>query len=83
MNEQGNVMRAMVGGLIFILGMIVLMTLWSPLMIYLLPLLQNTETIAMGDLVASMILLIPAIVTFVGIAILASEAYGGIRGQQQ
>jgi len=82
-NDKGNVMRAMIGGLMMIIGLVIMFSLWSPLVAILLPLLANSETIAMGAVIQAIVLLIPAIVVFVGVVILVSEAYGGDGGGQQ
>jgi len=81
LNQNGNVIRAMVGGILFIFGMLIQMVLWSPLVAMLLPYLRNSETISMGPIIESIVLLIPTIVAFVGVIILVSEALGG-RQQQ-
>lgn len=77
MNENGNVMRPIVGALTFAIGMIVLMVLWSPLLGILLPLLENAETIAFGPVLQGIIIIIPAIVIFSGIVLIVSSIYGG------
>lgn len=82
MNQNGNVMKAMIGGILFIFGMLIQMVMWSPLVAFVLPYLDNAETIAMGGVVKAIILLIPAIVAFVGVVILVSEALGGNQPPQ-
>ena len=73
-------MRGIMGGLLFIIGMLVLMVMWSPLVGFLLPLLDNSETVLLGGTVKTIITIIPAILVLTGVAVLASEAFGG--GQQ-
>jgi len=79
MNQKGNVMSAAMGGLMFAIGMLIFLTLWSPLFSYMEPLF-NTETMAMSSLVRQLILIVPFVLTGVGLVIIANEAFGN-RGE--
>jgi len=80
MNSQGNVMRAMLGGIMFIVGMLILLVVWGPLFATLAPYLDNAEVITLGPIMKLIIMFVPAMVAFTGIIILISEASGdGIR----
>jgi len=69
-------MTAITGGFMFLIGMVILMTLWSPLVAVLMPFLDNTDTVAMGGIIKMIVTMVPAIVAFIGIVILANEAFG-------
>lgn len=73
-----NAMRAMIGAILFVFGLMVFLVLWSPLMIWLLPLLENADVIwggGEGGLLQGIVVMIPAIVVFSGIVLLISSAF--------
>ena len=76
MNQNGNVMTAFIGGILFIMGIFMMLVLWSP--IYALAVqFINEETMFMGSTIVFFIQLVPIITCLVGVILIASEAFGG------
>jgi len=83
LNQKGSIMRAMMGGLMFIIGIMILTVLWGPLYNMLLPFIGNADNMTgggEGGVIQSIVLLIPMIVTFTGAALIIYEAFE--RGPQ-
>ena len=69
-----NPLKGIVGALIFIIGMLVFLTIWSPI-VSLIPAFLNADTMVMTTEIFGIILLIPAIVVFTGIVVIVSAVF--------
>lgn len=76
-----NPLKGIIGGLLFIMGMVVFLALWTPL-VTLLPALICSETMAMADIVWGLILLIPAVVVMTGIIMIVGAVFEPSYPQQ-
>ncbi len=69
-----NPLKGIVGALIFIIGMLVFLMIWSPI-VALFPTFLNADTMAMTTEILGIIYLIPGIVVFVGIVTIVSAVF--------
>jgi len=74
-----GVMKAGIGGVLFITSMLIFFTVWTPLVSVVIPLIGNAAaagTISFGAEIILFIQMIPLLSALVGIALLISEASG-------
>lgn len=69
-----NPLRGIVGALIFIIGMLVFLIIWSPI-VSLIPAFLNADTMALTTEIMGIIFLIPGIVVFTGIVVIVSAVF--------
>ena len=69
-----NPLKGIVGALMFLVGMLVFVVVWTPL-VSILPAFLCAETMAMTTEIWGIILLIPAIVVFTGLIIIVSAIF--------
>ena len=69
-----NPLKGIVGALMFIVGMLVFVIIWTPL-VSMIPAFLCTETMAMTTEMWGIILLIPAVVVFTGLILIVSAIF--------
>ena len=69
-----NPLKGIIGALMFIVGMLVFVLIWTPI-VSMIPAFLCTETMAMTVEIWGIILLIPAIVVFTGIILIISAVF--------
>ena len=69
-----NPLKGIVGALMFIVGMLVFVIIWTPI-VSMIPAFLCTETMAMTTEMLGIILLIPVIVVFTGIILIVSAVF--------
>ena len=69
-----NPLKGILGALMFIVGMLVYVVIWTPI-VSMIPAFLCTETMAMTVEIWGIILLIPAIVVFTGIILIVSAVF--------
>ncbi len=69
-----NPLKGIIGALMFLVGMIVFVVVWTPL-VSILPAFLCAETMAMTTEIWGIILLIPAIVVFTGLIVIVSAVF--------
>lgn len=69
MDERGQVQIAqlLTGTIMFVMGLLVLMAMWSPLVGNIFPLLANAQTVAYGSVTQLLLQFVPLIFIAVGI----------------
>ena len=69
-----NPLKGIIGALMFIVGMLVFVLIWTPI-VSMIPAFLCTETMAMTVEMYGIILLIPAVVVFTGIIMIVSAIF--------
>ena len=76
-----NPLKGIVGALMFIVGMLVFVLIWTPI-VSMIPAFLCTETMAMTAEMWGIILLIPAVVVFSGIILIVSAVFEPSQSQR-
>lgn len=77
MNNKGGVMDAIMGALMFAFGMLFFLVMWGPLFTMLSPYLDNEVIMGgWGGFCKLMILMLPTILTIVGLVLIIKEMKG-------